>query len=236
MDEEEVITGDMVNTQLPVIRLENVTKVYSMVSEDVTALDDVTLDVEAGEFIAIMGPSGSGKSTLLNMIGALDTPSSGRVYIDGKNIGELDDDELTDLRRDTIGFIFQMFNLIPLLTVRENVEYPLVLKERSRDHEGRTEALLDKVGLEESLFTHKPNELSGGQQQRVAIARALINDPKIILCDEPTGNLDTKTGKRIMELLTEFNRQGKTICMVTHDPRLAEYAHRIVNLVDGKVA
>ncbi len=220
---------------VPIIRLDDVTKIYSLPSEEVRALDHVTLVVERGEFIAIMGPSGSGKSTLLNLIGCLDVPTSGNLFIDGKNIGELDDDELTDLRRDSLGFIFQQFNLIPLLTVIENVEYPLVLKKRSRDVGGRSEELLQKVGLEESLFTHKPSELSGGQQQRVAIARALVNDPKILLCDEPTGNLDTKTGNIIMELLTEVNRQGKTICMVTHDPRLAEYAHRIVNLVDGKI-
>ncbi len=220
---------------VPIIRLDDVTKIYSLPSEEVRALDHVTLVVDRGEFIAIMGPSGSGKSTLLNLIGCLDVPTSGNLFIDGKNIGELDDDELTDLRRDSLGFIFQQFNLIPLLTVIENVEYPLVLKKRSRDVGGRSEELLQKVGLEESLFTHKPSELSGGQQQRVAIARALVNDPKILLCDEPTGNLDTKTGNIIMELLTEVNRQGKTICMVTHDPRLAEYAHRIVNLVDGKI-
>jgi putative ABC transport system ATP-binding protein len=219
----------------PIIRLDDVTKIYSLPSEEVRALDHVTLNVESGEFIAIMGPSGSGKSTLLNLIGCLDVPTSGNVYIDGRNISELDDDELTDLRRGSIGFIFQQFNLIPLLTVFENVEYPLVLKHRSRDTWGRSEELLRKVGLEESLFTHKPSELSGGQQQRVGIARALVNDPKILLCDEPTGNLDTKTGNIIMELLSEVNRQGKTICMVTHDPRLAEYAHRIVNIVDGKI-
>lgn len=233
--EEEVSGGGSVKDNMPVIKLVNVTKIYSLPSEDVVALDNVSLDVESGEFIAIMGPSGSGKSTLLNMIGCLDVPSEGDLFINGKDIKELDDDALTDLRRDTIGFIFQQFNLIPLLTVLENVEYPLVLKEKRRDREGRTETLLRRVGLEESLFTHKPNELSGGQQQRVSIARALINDPKILLCDEPTGNLDTKTGNVIMELLSEVNKRGKTICMVTHDPRLAEYAHRIVNIVDGKI-
>jgi putative ABC transport system ATP-binding protein len=233
--EEEVSGGGRVKDKMPVIKLVNVTKIYSLPSEDVVALDNVSLDVESGEFIAIMGPSGSGKSTLLNMIGCLDVPSEGDLFINGKDIKELDDDALTDLRRDTIGFIFQQFNLIPLLTVLENVEYPLVLKEKRRDRGGRTETLLRRVGLEESLFTHKPNELSGGQQQRVSIARALINDPKILLCDEPTGNLDTKTGNVIMELLSEVNKRGKTICMVTHDPRLAEYAHRIVNIVDGKI-
>ncbi|KQC02942.1 MAG: ABC transporter ATP-binding protein, partial [Methanoculleus sp. SDB] len=162
---------------MPVIRLEDVSKVYPLPFGDVVALDHVTLDVEKGEFIAIMGPSGSGKSTLLNMIGCLDVPTSGNLFIAGRSVREMDDDELTDLRRDTIGFIFQTFNLIPLLTVRENVEYPLVLKERRRDTWGRSEELMAKVGLEDSLAPHKPSELSGGQQQRVAIARALVNNP-----------------------------------------------------------
>ena len=219
----------------PVISLVDVTKIYSLPSGDVVALDHVSLDIESGDFIAIMGPSGSGKSTLLNLLGCLDVPTKGEVYIAGRNIKEMSDDDLTDLRRDTLGFIFQQFNLIPLLTVRENVEYPLVLKLKCRDCWGRSDELLRRVGLEDHMMSHKPNELSGGQQQRVAIARALINDPRIILCDEPTGNLDTKTGTLIMELLTEVNHQGKTIIMVTHDPRIAEYARKIVNLVDGRI-
>lgn len=219
----------------PVIRLVDVTKIYSLPSGDVVALDHVSLDIEAGDFIAIMGPSGSGKSTLLNLLGCLDVPTEGEVYISGRNIKEMSDDDLTDLRRDTLGFIFQQFNLIPLLTVRENVEYPLVLKLKCRDCWGRSDELLRRVGLEDHMMSHKPNELSGGQQQRVAIARALINDPRIILCDEPTGNLDTKTGTLIMELLSEVNHQGKTIIMVTHDPKIAEYARRIVNIVDGRI-
>ncbi|MDG6256509.1 MAG: ABC transporter ATP-binding protein [Methanomicrobiaceae archaeon] len=223
------------STDQPIIRLDHVSKIYPLPFGDVTALDDVSLDVEPGAFIAVMGPSGSGKSTLLNVIGCLDVPTKGDLFITGRNIGELSDDELTDLRRDTLGFIFQQFNLIPLLTVRENVEYPLVLKTRRRESEGLVEALTRRVGLEEELLPHKPSELSGGQQQRVAIARALVNDPEILLCDEPTGNLDTKTGTLIMELLTEVNGQGKTIIMVTHDPRIAEYAHRTINLVDGKI-
>jgi putative ABC transport system ATP-binding protein len=225
-----------VSNDQPVIRLDHVSKIYPLPFGDVTALDDVSLEVERGGFIAIMGPSGSGKSTLLNLIGCLDVPTKGDLYIAGRNIGELSDDDLTDLRRDTLGFIFQQFNLIPLLTVRENVEYPLVLKTRRREHGGLVEDLTRRVGLEEELLTHKPSELSGGQQQRVAIARALINDPEILLCDEPTGNLDTKTGKLIMDLLAEVNRQGKTVIMVTHDPRIAEYAHRTINIVDGKIA
>jgi putative ABC transport system ATP-binding protein len=233
MVEEEVNGGPSGSS--PVIRLIDVTKVYPLPFGDVVALDGVSLEIESGEFIAIMGPSGSGKSTLLNLIGCLDVPTNGELSILGRNISELDDDELTDLRRDTIGFIFQTFNLIPLLTVFENVEYPLVLKHRTRDVWGRSKELLGRVGLEEELLSHKPNELSGGQQQRVAIARALVNDPAILLCDEPTGNLDTKTGTVIMDLLTEANKRGKTIIMVTHDPRIAEYAHRIVQIVDGKI-
>jgi putative ABC transport system ATP-binding protein len=224
-----------VNQGSPVIKLDHVTKIYRMPSEDVVALDDVSMEVEAGEFITIMGPSGSGKSTLLNIIGCLDVPTSGDVFINGQNIKEMNDDELTDLRRDSLGFIFQMYNLIPLLTVRENVEYPYILKHRHPDNEGRVEELLARIGLEKSLSTHTPSELSGGQQQRVAIARALVNDPAILLCDEPTGNLDTKTGSTIMELLSEVNRQGRTICMVTHDPRLADYTDRIVHIVDGRI-
>ena len=223
------------NQGSPVIKLDHVTKIYRMPSEDVVALDDVSMEVEAGEFITIMGPSGSGKSTLLNIIGCLDVPTSGDVFINGQNIKEMNDDELTDLRRDSLGFIFQMYNLIPLLTVRENVEYPYILKHRHPDNEGRVEELLARIGLEKSLSTHTPSELSGGQQQRVAIARALVNDPAILLCDEPTGNLDTKTGSTIMELLSEVNRQGRTICMVTHDSRLAEYTDRIVHIVDGRI-
>ncbi len=228
--------GDRVSTDQPVIRLDHVSKIYPLPFGDVVALDDVSLDVERGDFIAVMGPSGSGKSTLLNLIGCLDVPTEGDLYIAGRNIRELSDDELTDLRRDTLGFIFQQFNLIPLLTVRENVEYPLVLKTRRRESKGLVEKLTRRVGLEEELLSHKPSELSGGQSQRVAIARALINEPEILLCDEPTGNLDTKTGTLIMELLEEVNQQGKTIIMVTHDPRIAGYAHRTINLVDGKIA
>jgi putative ABC transport system ATP-binding protein len=224
-----------VSDDSPVIRLVDVTKIYSLPSGDVVALDHVSLDIKAGDFIAIMGPSGSGKSTLLNLLGCLDVPTEGEVCIAGRSIKEMTDDDLTDLRRDALGFIFQQFNLIPLLTVRENVEYPLVLKLKCRDCWGRSDELLRRVGLEDHMMSHKPNELSGGQQQRVAIARALINDPRIILCDEPTGNLDTKTGTLIMELLSEVNQQGKTIIMVTHDPRIAEYAHRVVNLVDGRI-
>jgi putative ABC transport system ATP-binding protein len=220
----------------PIIRFRDVTKVYPLPAGDVVALDHVSLKIGRGEFIAIMGPSGSGKSTLLNLIGCLDVPTEGDLWINGNHIRELSDEALTLLRRDTIGFIFQQFNLIPLFSVVENVEFPLILKTRGQsDRKNRPEQVLREVDLDEKLWTHKPSELSGGQQQRVAIARALINDPEILLCDEPTGNLDTRTGKGIMELLSQMNRRGKTIIMVTHDPKIAEYAKRAIELVDGRI-
>jgi len=219
------------------IRFEDVTKVYPLPAGDVTALDHVSLTVRHGEFIAVMGPSGSGKTTFLNLIGCLDVPTSGRLMINGRDVAELSDDELTYLRRDTIGFIFQQFNLIPLLSVLENVEYPLILKCRDRSAcAQKPYDVLRAAGLDdERLYTHKPNELSGGQQQRVAIARALVNDPYLLLCDEPTGNLDQRTGAAIMALLAEMNKGGKTIIMVTHDPGIAAYATRQVRLVDGRI-
>jgi putative ABC transport system ATP-binding protein len=220
-----------------VIRFEEVSKVYPLPAGDVIALDRVSLAVRRGEFIAIMGPSGSGKTTLLNLIGCLDVPTTGRLLINGRDVADLSDDDLTVLRRDTIGFIFQQFNLIPLLSVLENVEYPLVLKCKNRLECGmRPFAALKEAGLDdERLYTHRPNELSGGQQQRVAIARALVNDPALLLCDEPTGNLDQRTGQGIMELLARMNGEGKTIIMVTHDPGIAAYATRQVRLVDGRI-
>jgi len=220
----------------PVIRLEGVTKVYPMPAGDVRALDHLSLDILAGEFIAIMGPSGSGKSTLLNLIGCLDVPTTGEILVGGRPVKSLTDDELTVLRRDHIGFVFQQFNLIPLLTILENVEFPLILKSRSRGDRDRCREVLRAVGLTPDLDTHRPAELSGGQQQRAAIARALVNDPDILLCDEPTGNLDSKTGETIMALLTGLNRKGKTIIVVTHDPRIAGYAGRTIRMVDGRVA
>ena len=219
----------------PVISLKNVCKTYSLPFGDVNALKKVSLDIMTGDFVAIMGPSGSGKSTMLNLIGSLDIPTSGSLFIDGIDIKKLSDDELTNLRRDRIGFIFQQFNLIPLLNIKENVEYPYILKYRHKDNEGRCEELLHRVDLNDSLIHHKPSELSGGQQQRVAIARALVNNPKILLCDEPTGNLDSKTGQQVMELLTELNRQGMTVIMVTHDQNIADYADRKIVLKDGEV-
>jgi putative ABC transport system ATP-binding protein len=220
----------------PIIQLREVTKKYSLASGDVIALDRMSLEIGEGEFVAIMGPSGSGKSTLLNQIGCLDVPSSGDLLIAGRSIRSMSDDELTHLRRDAIGFIFQKFNLIPLLSAYENVEYPLILKNHRRDEERKAERLLNLVGLSSDLITHRPNELSGGQQQRVAIARALVNDPKILLCDEPTGNLDSVTGTQILDLLAQLNREGRTVVIVTHDPRIAAYADRTITIIDGKVA
>lgn len=220
----------------PVIRLVDVKKIYKLKSGDVPALRGITFDIMKGEFVAIMGPSGSGKSTLMNMIGCLDVPTSGDLFLAGRNVREMSDDELTFMRRDEIGFIFQKFNLIPLLTAFENTEYPIILKTGHMDEEGKTLRLLETVGLSEELVTHRPGELSGGQQQRVAIARALVNDPSLLLCDEPTGNLDSVTGSQIMEILEDLNKAGRTIVMVTHDPHIAEYARRIIRIIDGRVA
>lgn len=221
----------------PVLLFDQVTKIYPLPAGDVVALDRISLEVYKGEFIAIMGPSGSGKTTLLNMMGCLDVPTSGDLLINGSNVRNLSDDALTWLRRDTIGFVFQHFNLIPLLSVKENVEFPLILKCQTDECGLKPIEVLRAAGLEDAnLYTHKPNELSGGQQQRVAIARALVNDPDILLCDEPTGNLDSKTGKGIMDLLTTMNQKGKTIIMVTHDATIAEYAHRMIRIVDGSIA
>jgi putative ABC transport system ATP-binding protein len=226
----------------PLIRLADVTKVYPLPAGDVTAIDHLSFEVDRGDFVAVMGVSGSGKSTLLNLIGCLDVPTSGDLFLNGVNVRNLADDPLTELRRDTIGFVFQQFNLIPLLTAFENVEFPLILARGRNGDLGREEigkrcrAVLSSVGLDQDLATHRPSELSGGQQQRVAIARALVNDPDILLCDEPTGNLDTRTGTTIMELLAAMNRAGKTIIMVTHDQRVAGYASRRIELVDGRLA
>jgi len=192
---------------IPVIELDDVTKVYPLPAGDVTALSGISIRIDEGEFVAIMGPSGSGKSTLLNQIGCLDRPTSGDLFLAGKNTREMDDRELTSLRLSSIGYIFQKFNLIPLLSAYENVEYPYIMKHRKNDDTGRVRDLLALVGIDESLSTHKPNELSGGQQQRVAIARALVNDPAILLCDEPTGNLDSQTGTQIMEALSELHKK-----------------------------
>ena len=219
---------------MKVVVLEEVTKVYELPRGSIKALDNVTASIEAGEFISVMGPSGSGKTTFLNIIGCLDTPTTGKVVIGGENVNGLGDEELTKIRRDKLGFVFQQFNLIPTLTAVENIEYPMMLK-GVNGHENKSKELLRSVGLDEQLGENKPNELSGGEQQRVAIARALANDPDIILADEPTGNLDSKTGKDIMQLLDDTNKRGKTIIVVTHDPQVASYTSRTFRLVDGRV-
>ncbi|AEH06435.1 ABC transporter ATP-binding protein [Methanothermococcus okinawensis] len=221
------------------IILKNVVKSYKMGEEVIYALNNVNLRIEEGEFVSIMGPSGSGKSTLLNIIGCLDRPDNGEVYIDSVKASDLNDNQLTEIRRMKIGFVFQQFNLIPLLSALENVELPLIFKYRSNmsSEEKRKRALecLKMAELDEKFANHKPNQLSGGQQQRVAIARALANDPPILLCDEPTGSLDSKTGAKIMELLKKLNKSGKTVVMVTHDINVGKVADRIINIRDGEL-
>ncbi len=221
---------------MPLIETKDLWKTYQMGSEEIHALSGVSMSIEKGEYVAIMGPSGSGKSTLLNQIGCLDRPTSGDLILAGKNTREMDDRELTDLRLSSIGYVFQKFNLIPLLTAYENVEYPYIMKHRKNDDTGRVRDLLAQVGIDESLSAHKPNELSGGQQQRIAIARALVNDPAILLCDEPTGNLDSQTSTQIMEILADLHGRGRTIVMVTHESGIAAYAERIIVIRDGRVA
>ncbi|HNQ33030.1 MAG TPA: ABC transporter ATP-binding protein [Methanoculleus sp.] len=220
----------------PLLRFEAVSKVYPLPAGDVVALDRVSLTVDAGEFIAVMGPSGSGKSTLLHLMGCLDVPTGGKISLSGQDISGMSDDDLTGLRRDRIGFIFQQFNLIPLLSAVENVEFPLTLTIGREESRRRAIEVMRAVHLDDALFTHRPAELSGGEQQRVAIARALVNNPDLLLCDEPTGNLDRKTGTAIMEILEAENREGKTVIVVTHDPEVATYARRTIRIVDGRVA
>jgi putative ABC transport system ATP-binding protein len=232
-EKEQKVTLTM--NEQPVMVFKDVIKVYPLPSGDVTALDDISFQVERGEFISVMGPSGSGKSTLLNLMGCLDTPTSGDIYISGTRTGDMSDMDLTNLRRDRIGFIFQYFNLFPLLNIIENVTFPMMLKSQKTVDPEKGKEVLRSVQLDDSLFTHTPTEISGGQQQRVSIARALINDPDILLCDEPTGNLDSKTGAGIMDLMSELNRKGTTIIMVTHDSHIAEYSQRTIRIADGRI-
>ena len=218
---------------MTVVELENVKKIYSMGDAEVHALKGVSFKVEQGEFVAIMGTSGSGKSTCMNMIGCLDTPTSGIVKIDGKETSRMTETELAVLRNKTIGFVFQQYHLIPSMTVIENVMLPLKYKRTDRkDRLALAKAALEKVGLSERE-NHRPNELSGGQKQRVAIARAIIAEPKIILADEPTGALDTNTGIQVMDLFHEINKTGTTIIIVTHDPRIGESTERVIKILDG---
>ena len=220
-----------------VVRVESVSKQYALGSQLVTALLDVSLSVAKGEFMALAGPSGSGKSTLLNLIGCIDTPSSGRVCIEGHDVGGRSPDELADLRLNTLGFVFQTFNLLPVLSAWENVEYPLLQKRDvdRREREKRIAHYLKVVGLERHAH-HRPNELSGGQRQRVAIARALATHPKIVLADEPTANLDHRTGEDILRLMKQLNQEeGTTFIFSTHDARVMEMADRVVELADGRI-
>jgi len=219
-----------------IVDLQNVTKVYTLGSNEIYALNGVNLTIKKGDFVTIMGPSGSGKSTLLNMIGCLDLPSEGIVRINGTDVSTLSDDELTTLRRDNIGFIFQQFNLIQTLTAIENVEMPMIFSRMdAAARRKKALSLFNQSNLEIEYANHRPNELSGGQQQRVAIARALANNPPVILADEPTGNLDTKTGESIMKLLEDLNSKGTTVIVVTHDQRLAEYSNTTIRLQDGEI-
>jgi putative ABC transport system ATP-binding protein len=217
------------------IQIRNITKIYEMGEEKLFALKGVDLDIERNEYLAIMGPSGSGKSTLMNIIGCLDTPTSGDYILNGKDVHDMDDDELAAIRNKEIGFVFQTFNLLPRSDALHNVELPLIYSGVSRAERIRkAEESLASVGLSDRM-KHKPNELSGGQRQRVSVARALVNDPSLILADEPTGNLDTKTGEEIMALLEELNKKGNTIIMVTHEEDIAKHAHRIVKIRDGMI-
>jgi putative ABC transport system ATP-binding protein len=219
-----------------IIELKNVARYYEMGENIVKALDGVDIKVEKGDFVAIMGPSGSGKSTAMNLVGSLDLATKGTIYLDGIDIEHLEESELAQIRGRKIGFIFQSFNLIPNLTAKENVMLPMLFQGKDEiERETKAEELLKLVELE-GRMDHYPNQLSGGQQQRVAIARSLANDPEVILADEPTGNLDTKTGEKVMNFLQEFNNKGKTIIMVTHSPELAqEHARTIYWVRDGKV-
>jgi len=220
----------------PIITLENVRRTYQMGEVEVQALRDADLKIKENEFVAIIGPSGSGKSTLMHMIGCLDRPSSGKIFLDGIDISKLNDSGLARLRGKKIGFIFQFFNLYPTLTAKENVELPMLILEVDRkERERRALELLEIVGLKKRI-EHLPSQLSGGERQRVAIARALANDPSILLADEPTGNLDTKTGSEIMKFLNKLQKEKKlTIVMVTHELHIARYAERIIHVKDGKI-
>ena len=221
--------------EYPVIQTANLKKIYKMGDVEVHALDGVSFKIFKGEVVSIMGPSGSGKSTLMNLLGCLDRPSSGRYVLDGEEVSMLDDDQLADIRNRKVGFVFQSFNLLARQTALANVELPMRYAGVIADRKDRAKKALESVGLGDRVF-HRPTELSGGQQQRVAVARALVNDPAILMADEPTGNLDSKSGKEIMELLMNLNRdRGTTLIIVTHDPNIAAQTQRVIRLRDGLI-
>ena len=220
---------------MSLISLKNIYKIYNVGGEEVRALDGIDLAIESNDYLAIMGPSGSGKSTLMNMIGCLDTPTSGKYEFEGEMVQIMDDSQLASIRNRKIGFVFQTFNLLPKATAQHNVEIPLVYANVPKSERMRIATnALKSVGLSDRLH-HRPNELSGGQRQRVAIARALVNSPSIILADEPTGNLDSKSGSEIMAILDDLHEAGNTIILVTHEDNIAQHAHRTISLLDGKI-
>jgi len=220
---------------LALISLNNIFKIYHVGGEEVRALDGVDLEINENEYLAIMGPSGSGKSTLMNMVGCLDTPTSGVYEFEGEMVQDMDDSQLASIRNRKIGFVFQTFNLLPKATAEHNVEIPLIYANiRKEERISMASVALQSVGLSDRIY-HKPNELSGGQRQRVAIARALVNNPSIILADEPTGNLDSKSGNEIMEILDLLHKKGNTIILVTHENIIAKHAQRVIRLFDGKI-
>lgn len=219
----------------PIIRLENIQKSYFMGKQELLVLKGISLEIFKNEYVALMGPSGSGKSTLMNLLGCLDSPTAGKYILNGKDVSKTNDDDLAEVRNKEIGFVFQQFNLLPRLTAAENVALPLIYngsKKKARNEHSLE--MLDRVGLSDRSH-HKPNELSGGQNQRVAIARALVNNPSIILADEPTGNLDSKTSEEIMRIFGKIHSEGNTVILVTHEEDIARYAHRIIRLKDGLI-
>jgi putative ABC transport system ATP-binding protein len=232
---EEERIGEQLRRDGIVIRTYDLWKTYTMGDQEIHAVSGVSVEIRKGEYVAIMGPSGSGKSTLMNLIGCLDTPTKGQYYIAGRLVSNLNDDELAHIRNKEIGFVFQTFNLLPRLTALQNVELPLIYSGmHPADRLREAQSAIQHVDLVARMY-HKPNELSGGQRQRVAIARALVANPSILLADEPTGNLDSATGIEIMALFDQLHQQGNTIILVTHEPDIATYAHRVIHIRDGKV-